>query len=74
LRRWVGNLEAHREEASAEAGAPRERVWRLYMLGSALSFEAGEISVYQVVAARGDGAHGLPLDRAELLSPPRRGS
>jgi cyclopropane-fatty-acyl-phospholipid synthase len=67
LRRWVGNLEANREEAIAEAGAPRERVWRLYMLGSALSFEAGEISVYQVLAARGDGAHGLPLDRTELL-------
>ena len=68
LRRWVANLAAHREEAIAEAGPDRERVWRLYMLGSALGFEAGEISVFQVLAARPGAAHGLPLDREKLLS------
>lgn len=29
LRRWVANLAAHRDEAVAEAGTQRERVWRL---------------------------------------------
>ncbi len=67
LRRWVANLAANRHEAIAEVGSPRERVWRLYMLGSALGFEADEISVYQVLTARPGGRHGLPLDRGELL-------
>ena len=68
LRRWASNLAAHRDEAIAEAGAQRERVWRLYMLGSALGFEAGEISVHQALAARPGAPHGLPLTRAKLLS------
>ncbi len=68
LRRWVTNLAAHRREAIAEVGSQRERVWRLYMLGSALGFEAGEISVHQVLTARPGAPHGLPLNRAEVLS------
>ena len=68
LRRWVANLAAHRDEAIAEAGPQRERVWRLYMLGSALSFEAGELSVHQALAARPGAAHRLPLTRAQALS------
>jgi cyclopropane-fatty-acyl-phospholipid synthase len=67
LRRWVANLAAHRDEAIAEVGPERERVWRLYMLGSALGFDAGEISVHQVLAAAPGAPHGLPLDRVRLL-------
>jgi cyclopropane-fatty-acyl-phospholipid synthase len=66
LRAWGRNLERRREAAIAEVGAERERVWRLYMLGSALSFEAGEITVIQVLSARGGSPHGLPLARAAL--------
>jgi hypothetical protein len=33
------------------------------MLGSALGFEAGEISLHQVLAARPGAPHGLPLTR-----------
>ena len=68
LRRWVANLDANREQAIAEVGPQRERVWRLYMLGSALAFEAAEISVHQVLAARTGAPHGLPLDRVRLLT------
>jgi cyclopropane-fatty-acyl-phospholipid synthase len=68
LRRWVDNLARHRQAAIAEVGPERERVWRLYMLGSALGFEDGEIGIYQVLAARSGAAHGLPLERAELLA------
>jgi cyclopropane-fatty-acyl-phospholipid synthase len=68
LRRWLANLAAHRDEALAEVGPERERVWRLYMLGSALGFEAGEISVHQVLAAAPGAPHGLPLDRVRLLN------
>ncbi|MGH2884093.1 MAG: class I SAM-dependent methyltransferase, partial [Solirubrobacteraceae bacterium] len=71
LRRWVTNLAARRTEAIAEVGFQRERVWRLYMLGSALGFEAGEISVHQVLAARPGAPHELPLTRAELLATQR---
>ena len=67
LRRWLANLAASREEAVGEIGIERERVWRLYMLGSAQGFEQGEIGVYQTLAAREGAAHTLPLDRAELL-------
>ncbi len=67
LRRWVANLATNRAEAIAEVGLQRERVWRLYMLGSALAFEEGEIGVYQVLAARPGARHGLPLERAQLL-------
>ena len=66
LRRWGDNLARNRAAAIAEAGTERERVWRLYILGSALSFEAGEITVYQVLSARDGAPHGLPLARAAL--------
>ena len=49
LRRWLANLDAHREEAVADVGDERERVWRLYMLASALGFEAGDVTVYQTL-------------------------
>jgi len=67
LRRWVANLAAGRGAAIAEIGEERERVWRLYMLGSAQGFEGGEIGIYQTLAARAGGAHALPLDRSDLL-------
>jgi cyclopropane-fatty-acyl-phospholipid synthase len=63
LRRWAANLAAHRDEAIAEVGAERERVWRLYMPGSALGFEDGDITVFQVLAARPGAPHRLPLTR-----------
>ena len=68
LRAWTANLRAHRAEATALVGAERVRTWELYMLASALGFEDAEITVYQVLATRGEGPHGLPLDRLALLS------
>jgi cyclopropane-fatty-acyl-phospholipid synthase len=67
LRAWTRNLRERRDEAIALVGVERVRAWELYMLASAQSFEAGEITVYQVLAARRDGPPGLPLDRAEWL-------
>ena len=68
LRRWVGNLSANRDAAIAEAGSERERVWRLYMTGSAVAFEAGDISVHQVLASKPGAPHELPLAREALLA------
>jgi cyclopropane-fatty-acyl-phospholipid synthase len=62
LRAWVRNLEANWDEALAEVGQGRARVWRLYMAASALNFEAGRTQVHQVLAVRPDrGRSGLPL-------------
>ena len=63
LRRWLANLHAHRDEAVADIGDERERVWRLYMLASALGFEAGDVTVYQTLTTRPGAPHGLPLRR-----------
>jgi cyclopropane-fatty-acyl-phospholipid synthase len=70
LRQWVRNLESQWDRAAALAGAGRARVWRLYMTGAALGFEAGRIGVNQVLAVRQDaGRSGFPLTRDALLRP-----
>jgi cyclopropane-fatty-acyl-phospholipid synthase len=62
LRRWVANLEAGWDEAVAEAGIARARIWRLYMAASALNFEAARTQVHQVLAVRADGGRSdMPL-------------
>jgi cyclopropane-fatty-acyl-phospholipid synthase len=62
LRFWVSNLEANWDGAVREIGAPRARIWRLYMAGSALAFEAGQTQIHQVLAVAPDaGRSGFPL-------------
>ncbi|HEY3701717.1 MAG TPA: cyclopropane-fatty-acyl-phospholipid synthase family protein [Acidimicrobiales bacterium] len=69
LRKWVANLESGWDRAVGLVGASRARVWRLYMAGSALNFEAARTSIHQVLAVKGGprGESGMPLTRAELL-------
>jgi cyclopropane-fatty-acyl-phospholipid synthase len=69
LRRWVINLNSRWDQAVELAGSGRARVWRLYMTGSAVSFDAGRIGVAQVLAVRRqtDGGSGLPATRAGWL-------
>jgi cyclopropane-fatty-acyl-phospholipid synthase len=68
LRHWVGNLERDWDRAVALTSAGRARVWRLYMAGAALGFEAGRIGVNQVLAVRRDGGRsGFPLTREQWL-------
>jgi cyclopropane-fatty-acyl-phospholipid synthase len=63
LRRWVANLESRWEEAVAEVGPGRARVWRLYMAASAVNFAAGRTQIHQVLAVRDSstGGSGMPL-------------
>lgn len=65
LRAWVSNLEGGWDEAVRLAGPGRARVWRLYMAGSALGFEAGRINVHQVLAVKQDdgGSSAMPMTR-----------
>ena len=61
-RAWVANLEQHWDEAVAEAGVARARIWRVYMAGSALQFESNRANLHQVLAVKPDGSRsGMPL-------------
>ena len=62
-RAWCDNLDAHWDEAVAEVGLGTARVWALYLAGSALGFEKGQIQLHQVLAVKDDedGASGFPL-------------
>ncbi|MDK1011089.1 MAG: class I SAM-dependent methyltransferase, partial [Actinomycetota bacterium] len=63
LRRWVANLEANWDEAVADAGEGRAKVWRLYMASCAVLFEDNEIHVDQVLAVKTpeSGKSSMPL-------------
>jgi cyclopropane-fatty-acyl-phospholipid synthase len=63
LRHWVANLEAGWARAVALTSEGRARVWRLYMAGSAMLFEAGATQIHQVLATRPapNGRSGMPL-------------
>jgi cyclopropane-fatty-acyl-phospholipid synthase len=70
LRCWSSNLEHSWDEACRLVGVRRARVWRLYLAGAAVSFEAAEIGIHQVLGVRltDQGASGMPLTRAAMSS------
>jgi cyclopropane-fatty-acyl-phospholipid synthase len=72
LRQWVARLDRNWGEAVRIAGVQRTRVWRLYMLGSMVSFLAGSVSIHQTLAVRSteQGAANLPLTRADWYGKP----
>jgi cyclopropane-fatty-acyl-phospholipid synthase len=66
-RLWAERLAGRFDEAIAEVGEPRARLWLLYLSACSLGFEDGSIRVYQTVATRRvRGASGLPPTRADL--------
>jgi cyclopropane-fatty-acyl-phospholipid synthase len=68
LRRWISNLETHRDRCVALVGEGRYRVWRLYMTVAARGFEMGRTQVHQVLAVRSDdGDSGFPLRRGDTI-------
>jgi len=69
LRAWVANLQAEWAEAIRLVSPARARIWLLYMAGSVLAFETGQIGVNQVLAVRqgARGAAGLPATRTTWL-------
>jgi cyclopropane-fatty-acyl-phospholipid synthase len=60
---WCANLEAHWDEAVAEVGLGRAKVWRLYMAASRLGFERDNIQLHQVLGVKltERGRSGFPL-------------
>jgi cyclopropane-fatty-acyl-phospholipid synthase len=69
LRAWVANLERDWDEAVRLTSPGRARIWRLYMAGSALAFEANRIGVNQILAVKpgSRGESGMPPTREQLM-------
>jgi cyclopropane-fatty-acyl-phospholipid synthase len=67
---WVERLEANRDAALAAVGEKLYRIWRVYMAGSAQSFERAWLSVYQVLAGKplANGALELPATRDDVYA------
>jgi cyclopropane-fatty-acyl-phospholipid synthase len=67
LRCWVTNLESNWDEAVKLVGEPRAKIWRLYMVGSAIGFEDGGIAIHQVlgVVPTESGNAGMPATRRD---------
>jgi cyclopropane-fatty-acyl-phospholipid synthase len=64
---WGSNLDAHWDEAVAEVGDGRARVWRLYLAASRLGFVQRRIELHQVLAVKPDGGNsGMPLERLDF--------
>lgn len=63
LAAWGANLEEHWDEAVADVGIGRARVWRLYMAASRLGFERDNIQLHQVLGVKlaDKGYSGFPL-------------
>ena len=49
---WATRLWERFDEAIAEVGEPKGRLWFLYMAGCALAFERGAVQINQTVATR----------------------
>ncbi|MGI9136604.1 MAG: class I SAM-dependent methyltransferase [Candidatus Nanopelagicales bacterium] len=68
LKYWCDNLEAHWDEAVAEAGLGTARVWRLYMAASRLGFDLNTIQLHQTLGVKlGEGGvSGFPYRGAAI--------
>jgi cyclopropane-fatty-acyl-phospholipid synthase len=69
LRHWVQRLEEQREEALRHVNEATWRIWRLFMAGSALEFESGQLGVYQILAGKREGGSApMSLTREHLYA------
>jgi cyclopropane-fatty-acyl-phospholipid synthase len=67
-RHWVQRLERRHDDAVAQVGEFRYRVWRLYMAAGAHQHASGSNGIMQMVfaKARRDGSTGVPPTRDDL--------
>jgi cyclopropane-fatty-acyl-phospholipid synthase len=63
LMHWAANLDDHWDEAVAEVGRAKARVWRLYLVASRVGFEQNSIQLHQVLGVNlgPDHVSGMPL-------------
>jgi cyclopropane-fatty-acyl-phospholipid synthase len=66
---WIETFESHWDEVVAMVGEETARVWRLYLVGGALSFAEGRMGVDQILAVRTgvEGASDMPARRPWAL-------
>jgi cyclopropane-fatty-acyl-phospholipid synthase len=66
-RLWAERLRANLNEAIAEAGEPKARLWMLYLAGVSIAFERGTMQINQTLASRRQrGVSAVPLTRKDL--------
>ena len=64
---WTERLYENREQAAAEVGWAKTRLWLLYLAGCSLAFERSAVGIFQTVTSKRDkGPSGLPPTRAGL--------
>ena len=65
---WCKRLTAREDEAIAEVGRERYRMWIAYLAGVSLAFHDGSLRIFQTVATKhkGKGASGMPPTRRDL--------
>lgn len=69
---WVDALESNLDRAREVLGARAEKIlraYRLYLAGSAMGFERGWISIFQVLATNPGGSSNYPYNRAYMYAP-----
>jgi cyclopropane-fatty-acyl-phospholipid synthase len=62
---WLETFETHYDQAVAMVGEEVARVWRLYLVGGALTFDEGRMGVDQILAVRPD-----ELGRSDMPATP----
>ena len=67
LEDWSARYEAGRAEVERRHGPRFARAWRLYLLGSQVTFDAGYLQLFQLTFARQQD-NGLPRTRARLYA------
>ncbi|TPN62576.1 class I SAM-dependent methyltransferase [Mesorhizobium sp. B1-1-1] len=66
-RLWAERLHARFDEAIAEVGEAKARLWLLYLTGCSIAFDRASAQIFQTVATkRTRGPSGLPPTRADL--------
>ena len=67
LRHWHDRLLARYDEAVAEVGEVKTRLWLAYIAGCSIAFERNSVTINQtLVSRRQRGPSGLPPTRADL--------
>jgi len=68
LRKWIANLERHREQAIHHSSEVTYRLWRLYMTGCAYYFDEGDIGLHQVLVGHRHQVQPVPLCRDDIYT------
>ncbi|MHB2024089.1 MAG: class I SAM-dependent methyltransferase [Mycobacteriales bacterium] len=58
IRAWLETFERRQAEVVAAVGTEQSRIWRLYLAGAALAFEANRMGVHQILATKARAAVG----------------